>query len=170
VDKRLAWALGAVAVAGAAVGALILASGSKPSAPSGGVTPAPGGGNGGSGVKPSSDPWGDLKTQIQILDLSANNLRADTFVNHPTVWAVWVDAGAVMDDANNLMTNPAGQPLKPPASAAGLATLNTDVTKLFQDSAAASTAALVPASTKVLVAAVAAATLGVSRAASTAGV
>jgi hypothetical protein len=134
--------------------------------------PASSGGSSGLVPKGNRDPWGDLKTSIGLLELAASNLRADAFVNHPTVWQCWLDAvgnAGVDSAARNLMSAPDGTPLNPPALQAGLTELDAAMTKLFQDTAAASVATLVPASTKALVAALASATLNVSRAAFSAG-
>jgi hypothetical protein len=104
------------------------------------------------------------------LNLAANNLRADVGVNVPSAWSVYNDAYDVANDAANMVETPNGTPTKPPASQAALSQLDTDASKLFNDAAAAGVSVLVPASTKMLVAAVAAAALGVTRAAFTAGV
>jgi len=168
-----------LAVGGLAIlavgGIALIAHATSKSTPQGGAppapTPTPTPGGGGNNVKPSVDPWGDLKTQIQLLQLAANNLRADAFVNHPLVWPIWdPDSNAVANDALNMLTRPDGTPTKPPASLAALTQLDADATKLFQDAAVVATAITVPATTKMLVAAVATATLGVTRAAFTAGV
>src|SRR5579862_7547977 len=70
------------------------ASGGSGGSSGGGTAPS-----GGNNLKPKVDPWADLKTQTQLLNLAANNLRADIGVNIPSVWSVYNDSFDVANDA-----------------------------------------------------------------------